>query len=405
MSESTIKRSMGIRLSIIAGLTLILLIPAFMLQLLIHERKNRRDSAASEISDKWGGTQTIIGPVLSVPFNENLFDVNGEILQTTTRYAHFLPENLSIEGKIYPELKYRGIYEIVVYNCRLKLSGVFSRPDFAKLKIEAKDIFWKDALVSLGISDMKGIKSLITINWNGSELPAAPGIETNDVIGSGISANIALPADGAIYDFSTELDLNGSSGLFFAPVGKETRVAISSDWKNPSFTGEFLPDEREVTSEGFNAKWKVLHLNRNYPQNWIGVQNKIAASSFGVNLLLAVDEYQKTMRTAKYALMFISLTFLAFFMIELLSRKAIHPIQYLLIGLALLVFYTLLLSISEHLVFNLAYLIASAGIILLIAMYAKFVLTIIARQPSSPAYWFYYMVIYSSCCSFRIMRF
>lgn len=127
---------------------------------------------------------------------------------------------------------------------------------------------------------------------------------------------------------------------------EQTNVQLSSEWPNPGFTGNFLPADREVSAAGFNASWKVLHLNRNFPQQWMGSNQEISNSAFGVNLLLSVDEYQKTMRTTKYAIMFISLTFLTFFMIELLSKKAIHPLQYLLIGFALLIFYTLLLSLS-----------------------------------------------------------
>lgn len=150
---------------------------------------------------------------------------------------------------------------------------------------------------------------------------------------------------------------------------------LKSDWSNPSFTGNFLPAEREVTDAGFDSEWNVLHLNRNFAQQWQGPNQEVTNTLFGVELLLAVDEYQKTMRTAKYAIMFISLTFLTFFMIELLSKKIIHPIQYLLIGFALLIFYTLLLSISEYVVFQLAYIIAAAAIIGLITIYSYSVLS------------------------------
>ena len=168
--------------------------------------------------------------------------------------------------------------------------------------------------------------------------------------------------------------MNGSDGLFFIPVGKETKVELSSPWSNPSFTGSFLPNERQIDSDGFTAEWKILHLNRNFPQQWKGAHYKIDHSFFGVKLRLAVDDYQKIMRTAKYAIMFITLTFLTFFMIELLGKKVIHPIQYILIGFALLIFYTLLLSISEYLTFKFAYLLAGAAIILLISLYTKTVL-------------------------------
>ena len=151
-------------------------------------------------------------------------------------------------------------------------------------------------------------------------------------------------------------------------------MKISSSWKDPSFIGTFIPDEHEITDDGFTAKWKILHLNRNYPQQWMGGQYKINASTFGVDLLLPVDEYQKTMRTTKYAIMFISLTFLSFFMIELLNKKVLHPIQYLLIGFALLLFYTLLLSLTEHILFKYAYILAAIANVGLITAYTRGVL-------------------------------
>jgi inner membrane protein len=373
MSKIDIKNSIGTRLIIIAVLTLLLLIPALMIQSLISERKDRRNTAANEISENWGGKQFIIGPILSVPFKLYIKDEKNNIVQTI-QYAHFLPEDLQIEGLLNPEIRYRGIYEVVVYNSKLSISGEFNPLDLNELNISSQDILWKDAIMSLGISDMKGIKDFIQIDWNNTQYLANPGIETNDVISTGICIKPKISETKEKYQFKIELNLNGSFGLLFSPVGKETKVELTSNWSNPSFTGNFLPINREISADGFKSNWKILHLNRNFPQKWIGSQYQVSEATFGVNLLLSVDEYQKTMRTAKYAIMFISLTFLTFFMIELLSKKVIHPIQFLLIGFALLIFYTLLLSISEYLVFKFSYIIACAGIILLISLYTKTVL-------------------------------
>lgn len=364
---------MGARLSIIAFLTLILLIPSFFIQNLISERQDRRDSVAEEISQKWGKEQTIIGPVISVPY-KHYFENNDKVEQTI-RYAHFLPEDLHIKGSIASEVRYRGIYKVIVYNSNLSVTGNFPSLDLNSLNIPPEDYMLKDAIVSVGISDMTGIKDFIKINWNNQEYFANPGVESTDVLESGISFSPELETGNQGYQFDFDLNLNGSSGLLFSPVGKQTNVELSSDWPNPSFTGDFLPVDREVNSSGFSSDWEVLHLNRNFPQQWLGSNQKVSNSTFGVELLLPVDEYQKTMRTAKYAIMFISLTFLTFLMIELLSKKVIHPVQYLLIGFALLIFYTLLLSISEYLVFKVAYLLSSAAIILLITIYSYSVLS------------------------------
>jgi inner membrane protein len=212
------------------------------------------------------------------------------------------------------------------------------------------------------------------MTWNEDTYVAEPGIESTDVVSSGITISPIIET-GEAYSFSFDLNLNGSTGLLFSPVGEETSVQIESNWSNPSFAGGFLPSQREVDADGFRSEWNVLHLNRNFPQQWKGANKEVASTTFGVDLLLPVDEYQKTMRTAKYAIMFIGLTFLTFFMIELLSVNSIHPVQYLLIGFALLIFYTLLLSISEYVVFGLAYLIASVAIISLITIYSYTVLS------------------------------
>jgi inner membrane protein len=256
----------------------------------------------------------------------------------------------------------------------LSFNGIFNPPDLNDLNIPSQDIIWKDALLSIGITDMKGIQDFIEILWNKETYSANPGIESQDVLFSGISINPLLKEEQTNYEFNVQINLNGSYGLLFVPVGKETRVELSSDWINPSFTGAYLPENREITKEGFRSNWKVLHLNRNFPQKWSGPQYKVSDSAFGVELLITINEYQKTMRTTKYAILFLSLTFLTFFMIELLSKKIIHPIQYMLIGFALLIFYTLLLSLSEYLLFKYAYLIASAAIIILISLYSISVL-------------------------------
>ncbi len=373
MLKNGLKNSMGLRLGIIALLTLILLIPASMIQSTIEERQERRDSVISEINQKWGTSQILAGPVLTVPYRYYYRNAKDEIM-SSINYLHFLPTSLQIIGKVNPEIRYRGIYEAVLYNSEIEFSGVFNSLDYSKFKIPQNDILWNDAFVAIGISDMKGIQDLISLKWNDSTIEPNPGIATNDVLDAGISAPISVDPKKQENKFNFKINLNGSSGLYFTPVGQETNVKITSSWKDPSFIGTFIPDEHEITENGFYAKWKILHLNRNYPQQWMGSQYKISTSTFGVDLLLPVDEYQKTMRTTKYAIMFISLTFLAFFMIELLNKKVLHPIQYLLIGFALLLFYTLLLSLTEHLLFKYAYILAAIANVGLITAYTRGVL-------------------------------
>jgi inner membrane protein len=221
---------------------------------------------------------------------------------------------------------------------------------------------------------MRGIQDRVDLQWNGQAYPFDPGIGTTDLVAAGISTRVPVELSGLEsrqYTFSLTLKLNGSSELHFIPVGKETNIDLKSNWNDPSFDGAFLPDKREVNEKGFTAHWRVLHLNRNYPQAWKGSQYDITYSKFGVKLLLPVDRYLKSTRSVKYASLFIVLTFLIFFILEIINQFRIHPIQYILVGLGLVLFYVLLLSFSEHIGFGPAYLVASAGIILMITLYAK----------------------------------
>ncbi|MDO8897207.1 MAG: cell envelope integrity protein CreD, partial [Bacteroidales bacterium] len=199
-----------------------------------------------------------------------------------------------------------------------------------------------------------------------------PGVLSNDVVESGVHALVNLNPDSTQnIDFSFKLSLKGSQKLYFTPLGKVTDIDITSSWVNPSFNGAFLPDPRDVSEDGFSAQWNVLHLNRNYPQQWAGSSYSVKESSFGVDLLLPVDNYQKTYRTARYAILFIGFTFLVFFFIEVLKKVFIHPVQYILVGIALVVFFTLLLSISEYLRFNHAYIVSAIATLSLVAAYVK----------------------------------
>jgi inner membrane protein len=369
MSKLDLRNSVGARVVIIVVLTMLLLIPLLMIRELISERQQRRDTVASEISRNWGEKQVLIGPVLTIPFKFRTFNDQKEAVEYTYA-AHFLPERLEINGNIVPEIRNRGIFDVIVYNSRLDVSASFNPPSFDDLDVNPEDVMWDKASLSFGISDMKGVRDPINFQWNDEQIEATPGIPSRDLFSSGISIPVK-DADGSTgYTFTTKLNLNGSSELLFSPVGKETRVNLSSDWQNPSFTGDYLPVERQLDADGFKADWRVLHVSRGFPQQWVGSRYAVDESLFGVSLLLPVNQYQKTMRTVKYALMFITLTFLTFFVIEILSARPIHPIQYLLVGLALLIFYTLLLSLSEYIAFGYAYLIASAAIVALITAYS-----------------------------------
>ena len=369
MNESKLKTSVILRMVIVAALTLLLLIPAVFVQSLISERSSRRASATLEVSQSWGGAQTLIGPILSIPFKEFSKDEKGAVL-FSIRYAHFLPNNLLIKGSLKPEIRYRGIYEVPLYSSQFVVEGQFAVPDLTKLRVSPDNVLWGDAFITFGITDLKGVRDTVNLQWNTSRYPSEPGVLSDDILAAGVTFKPRLEKTQGLYAFSFPLSLNGSSEIRFVPMGEVTEVVLDSPWGNPSFVGSFLPHTRNITADNFHAEWKVLNLNRNFPQAWIGSRYKVLESSFGTGLHLPVDQYQKTERSVKYAILFIALTFVSFFLSEIITKTAFHPIQYTLVGFALVLFYVLLLSLSEHVGFNLAYLIGSGGIVFLITVYA-----------------------------------
>ena len=350
-----------------------------MIRSLITEREATQNEAIKEVSSKWAEQQTISGPFVSIPYYRYVKEVSSkdsaEKIVQVKDYLHILPSQLNISGNINPEKRYRGIYEIVVYNSKLEISGTFNKFDLAALDIQPKDIFFDKAEFVVGIDDLRGIEEQINLSWNNQSISFNPGVSSDDVVKSGINAVVKMdPKDSSTYQFKLSLNLKGSQLLYFTPVGKVTDINLSSDWPNPSFNGAFLPDKREISEKGFKANWNILHLNRNFPQVWTGSQHTISKSSFGIDLILPVDNYQKSYRLIRYAILFIGFTFLVFFFIEVLNKVFIHPVQYILVGVALIVFYTLLLSFSEHMKYNLAFIISALSTLLLIAGYVKAIL-------------------------------
>ncbi len=417
------RNSLTFKLFTIGFLILILLIPIAMIQSIINERKNLRDNATQEISSKWGDDQVIGGPVISIPYRETVKNNEDKTEKTEVRYAHFLPEKLAIAGDIKTEKRQRGIYTVVLYNSKLQIEGHFNTLELEKLDVAASKLELNNAFISLGISDLKGVREKMMLTLNGTEYALDPGVTSNDIFASGVSIPVKINATGGM-DFKLTLDLNGSSSIYFLPFGKETNANLTSQWGSPSFEGSFLPDARTVEANGFKANWKVLHLNRNYPQQGTGsfistgeIDNNINnsrnndndyavatqnngshAAEFGVRLMLPVDEYQKTMRSAKYSVMFVILTFLVVFFSEILRGVRVHAIQYLLVGFAISLFYLLLLSFSEHSSFNKAYLIASAAILALIAFYVHAIFknpttTLIITTTLAILYGFFYTLL------------
>ncbi len=368
-------RSVNVQLTlkviIIGIIALVLLIPKMMIIGLIQERETTAESAKHEVMEKWSLSQTIRGPLLTIPYIERIVDGN-EVVREQVRECHFLPETLAIAGQIMPQELYRSIYQTVVYESSLEINGNFKSPDFESLKINPEDVLWEKAKLSLAISDLRGINAMANLSWNEHSYPFSPGMDNKVLGNNGISLSLPTQDGNSLSaNFQIKLNLKGSDAMQFAPLGETTEVSLHSTWKDPGFQGNFLPTARTVDTNGFTANWKVLNYNRNFPQQWTGNEFDVTQADFGVKLVTVADHYQKNYRSAQYGILIILFMFLSFFLNEIITRQRIHPFQYILVGVAILIFYLLLLSISEQTGFNSAYLISALSVTGLVFAYSR----------------------------------
>lgn len=394
------KSKILIKAVVIGGIIIVLLIPTFFVQNLIEERERRQKDAIGEVSSKWAGMQNLAGPIIVLPYSESRLDADGKKI-TTRHEAYFLPDELIVDSKIFPQERSRGIYKVMLYTSENVMKGRFDKLNLDALKIGVENILWNEATVRLNISDPKGLNDEIHLSWNDSVL-----VLSSQSLEEGLAAPVNFKSADDLKNirFSTKINLNGSEKMLFSPIGKLTTVNVTSNYPHPSYTGNVLPQLSSVKDSGFTATWKSMSHKRTYPQQWknqsyslaipptianynnrhidvvsTDVQHsssvhRIGAAAFGVDLFIPVNGYQKTLRSVKYAVLCIILTFCAFFLIETINKKAVHPFQYGLVGLALVLFYILLLSFSEYIGFNPAYIVASVCTIGLIGWFVKGVL-------------------------------
>lgn len=353
-------------------IVLVLMIPLMMLRGLISERTSMRDQAYANVAQGWGGRVTTGGPMLRVPYDVTRKSKEGEV--TTTRHSlYVLPSDLSIEAMIEEESVPRrvGIYEVPVFQVRVKLRGSFEGAVVANAAAHSATYRWSQSKLRLPLSDVRSVRELAVARFGERDLkfgPAEPGVYS--AIEAAVDLSDALSDDRV--EFNIDVKLAGSQALSLLPLAAVTRAAVQSTWPHPKFAGAFLPADHTISGAGFQARWQVLELNRDYPQFWSGGEvdeSRLQASAFGVELFQSVDVYQRNERAVKYALMFIALTFLSFYAWELISGTAIHPMQYLFVGLALSTFYLLLIALSEHLPFATAYWLGAGALIALLAVY------------------------------------
>lgn len=361
-----LQHSLTLKMVLLAFLGLFLLIPLEMIKSIIRERQKTSEDVKKEISAQWAGQQIITGPVLNVPIRvfPSLKDAEPYL-----SVFHIMPESLKIIGDIQTEKRHRSIYQTVIYTAWLNISGDFIIPEINAG--DKNEILWKEAYYTMGISDNRGLKGEIFLEADSLNLEAVPGSKDADLFSSGISFPADLSTRNSIIPYKINIKVSGSEGLSFAPIGKKTDVTLLSKWISPGFKGNFLPVDRNINDSGFKARWLVTNLNRNFPQIWSGKAYNPTVDSFGVDFILPVDHYQKSLRSAKYGIMFIALTFLALIFAELAIKENIHIFHYLLVSLGLVLFFSLLNALSEYTGFNIAYLISGSSTIILISYFLR----------------------------------
>lgn len=346
---------------LIGFLILIMLIPTAFLLHLVSERQSRQNEVINEVSSKWGNQQTITGPLIVVPYLNHT--------ENKRKTAYFLPETLNVNGDMKPEVRHRSLYDVELYRSEMTLTGKFAPITADLVQLSSGDMYWNEARLVMGLGDARGLEDEVILTLNGRKQNMSAGAGDNDFTGESVSSLVTDDLKSGL-EYNIHIKAKGSSYLYFVPVGKTTEVALHSNWKDPAFDGQYLPSKTPViTKDGFEAYWKVLQVSRSFPQAWKDANYELSKSAFGVKLLQPTDGYAMTERCVKYAILFIALTFIVFFFMEIMQKVQVHPLQYILVGIALCVFYTLLLSISEYAGFNPAYLIASSATVLLIGIY------------------------------------
>lgn len=380
--------SPGAKFILLGAIIFALLIPTLMVWALVEERSQRAETVAREIAQGWGGAQIINGPYLVMPYTQiekvPLSSNNSRLTEDriVTRHAVFSPDKLKMGGNIEVEERKKSIYKTQLYHFKNNLTGSFADFDMSKIREAGGKPKPENAFLVIGVSDTTGFRSDIQLKIDGQNqgqfLPGLNNIGnasyakaqyTQARAGSGIHIPIKSDKLAAGFQFEIAMALNGSRNIAFVPAGKTTQLDIKSNWPHPGFSGKFLPEERDITAEGFSATWTIPNLARGISEVQLSSQLPQVGTSIGVNFVEPLSFYQVTSRSLKYAIGFFSLVFLAVFILELYGKSSLHWIQYILTGLAMIIFYVLLLALAEQVGFLIAYGIAAVATTLLIAWY------------------------------------
>lgn len=378
-----------IRLIAVGVLALVLLIPLEMVESVVRERFETYRAVVEDIAGAWSSDQELAGPVLVVPFTEKI-EIRDEYVapsgekkstqrwESLERRAVILPDELKIQGELAPEMRKRGIYEVQVYTAHLVVSGAFRELEATIAALSDPDrletIEWSKAVVGFGVSDPRGIVSVDGFDFNGHRAQPRPGTGLGEIVERGFHVSVG-DLMGDTLDFGMPIVIRGSNSLRFLPLGETTVASLRSDWPHPSFVGDVLPSKREISEAGFNGEWTIPILNRSFPQAWLaGAPVNIQEISAGVRLFEPVALYDLVTRSVKYGLLFIALTFLTLGLIEHVTDARLSLVQFLLIGVALALFFLILVALAEHLGFVTAYLMASATVIVINTVYCAAIL-------------------------------
>jgi inner membrane protein len=369
----------------------LLLLPVAQIRELVRERQQTRDAVVAEIAHSTADAQTITGPLLVVPYTRKVRSWSDEregeprhlVEAEVTGQLTFLPTHFELSGTLSVAERQRGIYRARMFDADSRITGSFElKPDYG-ITTDRADYTFGAPQLALGISDIRGIGNALALEWNGAPVSFEPGTATS-VLAAGVHATLpALDIDNTPrLTYAIALSVQGTGNFQVTPMGRDSQVRLTSNWPHPSFIGELLPRQREVKTTGFSAHWQTSFFATNL-ENVVNACNdgapghvactELGDRRFGVSFVDPVDHYLQSDRASKYAFLFIGLTFAACFLLEVLRRLSVHPIQYGLVGLSLAVFFLLLSSLAEHLGFGLAYAISAAACVVLIAYYVAHV--------------------------------
>ena len=389
-----VTKTLGFKIIIIVVLGLLLLIPMTFINSVVRDRIRYQNEAISSIIEPVGDSANIQGVVIAIPYLEKFIDSDTKEIGYTRKYIFYMPNEYNVTGDVEVTSLSRGIFKAPIFNSKLNITGRFDKYNAEIYNLDENNtiILYDEAMIILGIGNKKNLMKLPNILINNNE--ELKYYEKNINIDLNMFNNkflYTISRDNILngFDFNITMDIQGENSLIITPLASENTFKISSKWKDPSFTGGFLPTKREVNNNGFNAEWNIASFNTSFTKYWTSDENSNRLNNIDnnqyytsnqesnnvlISFLLLNDNYQKTSRSVKYAILFIFIPFFVLFLCEVLSKKRIHPVQYILIGIANAIFYLLLLAISEHINFNISYFISALMVTALTSIYIGYII-------------------------------